>query len=59
LGTNLSSSKTFGFCQDKSLEGKEAEQKRKKKTGFSGTRPKKNPARAGWLKRLGLVRATL
>jgi len=36
----------------------EAEQKGKKTRGFFGTQPKKNPARAGWPKRFGLVRAT-
>jgi len=38
----------------------EAEQQRKRKQTkrIFGTRPKKNRARAGWPKRLGLVRAT-
>jgi len=36
----------------------EAEQEREKTKRFFGTRPKKNPAQAGWLKCLGLVRAT-
>ena len=40
-------------------EGMEAGQKEEKIKRLFGTQPKNNPARAGWLKRLGLVRVTL
>jgi len=37
----------------------EVEENGKRQKGFLVSGPKKNPARAGWPKRLGLIRATL
>ena len=59
LDTNLSSPKTLGFCKGKFTRGDGGWAKKEKNKRIFGTRPKINPARAGWLKRLGLVRATL